>query len=201
MARRDISDHVKDLKPGDRICLVYQDLAEQMEVVVPFLQDGLASGECCLYVVDDRIGSQVLRALGRAGVDVESQIERGALVLLNKYRAYIQAEEFDPRGVIERLRKTYREKIEAGFTGLRIAAEMTWALGVEAGWKQLLELEGLFNRFFTGKRARNLCQYNANRFPVSVIQDVCRIHPKVITNGDVSSRLRSDVRETDRMTP
>src|SRR5882762_4944930 len=129
MARRDISEHVKELKPGDHICLVYEDFAEQMEAVVPFLQDGLVSGECCMYVVDDRIGSQVLRGLGRAGVDVDTQIERGALVLLNKYRAYIQAEKFDPRGLIERLRKTHREKIQARFAGLRIAGEMTWALG------------------------------------------------------------------------
>src|SRR5882672_1736972 len=119
MARRDMSEHVKDLKPGDHICLVYQDLAEQMEVVVPFLQDGLVSGECCMYVVDDRIGSQVLRALGRAGVDVEAQMERGALVLLNKYRAYIRAGKFYPRGVIESLRKTYREKIQTSYVGLR----------------------------------------------------------------------------------
>ena len=194
-----VRDQLK-FEPGSHMCLVYQDLAEQMEVVVPYCLGGLTRKECCVYVVDDRIGSQVMRALTRAGVDVASQNKRGALVLLNKYKAYIQSGRFDPREEIERLQESYQEKLKAGFSGLRVTAEMTWALGAEPGCSRLIEYEAMLNRFLRGKQAMYLCQYNANRFPASVIKEACRIHPKIISNGHVSSRLLSDSKSKVRTT-
>lgn len=191
---------IQKIRAGDHVCLLYKDLAEQMEAVVPYLQEGLTHGEACVYVVDDRISDQILRALTRAGVDVELQIERGSLAVKNKFQAYAQEGKFDPHEAMEKLLKTYQEKVKAGFGGLRIAVEMTWALETEDAFDQLMEYEEMLNKFFSDKRTISLCQYNVNRFPVSVIERVSRIHPTVILNGHISDRLSFNSRMLDQTT-
>lgn len=40
------------LKPGDHLCTFYQDAAEPMAAIVPFMRAGLARGEGSLYIGD-----------------------------------------------------------------------------------------------------------------------------------------------------
>ncbi len=43
------------LRAGDHLCMIYEDAAEQMAAIVPFVREGLAQGGCCAYISDDRI--------------------------------------------------------------------------------------------------------------------------------------------------
>ncbi|MBI3455629.1 MAG: MEDS domain-containing protein, partial [Candidatus Rokubacteria bacterium] len=69
------------VEPGHHICLVYDNPAEQLAAVLPFLKEGLARGAQCVYVADDRTVEEVATALTAAGVDVARERERGALLL------------------------------------------------------------------------------------------------------------------------
>ena len=41
------------LRAGQHCCLVYESIAEQMAAVVPFVWEGLARKECCVYIGGD----------------------------------------------------------------------------------------------------------------------------------------------------
>jgi PAS domain S-box-containing protein len=175
------------LKTGDHLCLIYETADEQFAAVVPFIGDGLARGERCLYVVDDRAADEVVGALSAAGVNVEHEVRRGALRILTKRDAYLKSGTFDPRRMITLLRRSTAEAVAAGFTGLRVTGEMTWALGSERGVGRLIEYEARLNGFLPGNRALAICQYNRRRFPAAIIREVLRTHPIAIFGDLVCS--------------
>ena len=53
--------------PGDHICGVFSSEAQRDQVLIPFLQAGLASGDKCICVVDGTPPGEIVAALGPAG--------------------------------------------------------------------------------------------------------------------------------------
>jgi PAS domain S-box-containing protein len=174
-----------DLKQGDHICLIYETKAEQMAGALPFLKEGLARAERCLYVADDRTSEGVAQALAAAGVDVAHEQERSALGMLTKQDSYLKSGQFDPRAMVDFLRSAQTQALAEGFSGLRGTGEMTWALGPEIGCDRLIEYEALLNDFLANSRSVFLCQYNRARFDAAVIHDVLRTHPIAILGDRV----------------
>src|SRR2546430_916352 len=145
MARRELKTHVRELKQGDHVCSVYRNRVEQIAVVIPYVLAGLARGECCICVVDDKRGHQVLKTLTQAGVDIQTQSKRGAMLIANPKENYFPSQEVTPREVVEKLQRTYQEKLNSGFSGLRVTGEMTWALKAEDAGDRLMEHEAMLN--------------------------------------------------------
>ncbi|MBI4495199.1 MAG: MEDS domain-containing protein [Chloroflexi bacterium] len=188
--KTELARQIGDLRQGDHLCLIYEEPAEQMAAVIPFVQDGLARGERCVYIADDRTVDEVHSALEAVGVDVPGLSARGALALLTKRDAYLRSGSFDPEAMIAFLRQAVADALEAGFTGLRATGEMTWALGHEVGCDRLIEYEALLNDFFPGSRALAICQYNRRRFLPAIVHDVLRTHPIAILGDQVCPNPR-----------
>ena len=72
-----------EVSPGDHIVFIYENTRELTAFTVPFIKEGLARGERSLYVVDDQELPEVTEALAAAGVDVDRESRRGALVFMN----------------------------------------------------------------------------------------------------------------------
>jgi hypothetical protein len=181
----ELESQLTRLKQGDHACPIYESMAEQMAGAVPFLKEGLARGERCLYVADDRTVAHIAEVLAAAGVDVARQRERGALRVLTKRETYLESGEFDPQKVIDLFRREEAQAVAEGFSGLRILGEMTWAMGPEVGCDRLIEFEALLNRYLENSRSLILCQYNRERFDPAIILDVLRTHPVVIFGDQV----------------
>ena len=73
---------IAGLNPGDHLCLIYRDAAEQMAPIVPFVKAGLSSGERCVYIADHFTTEELAPSLAATGVDVQRERERGAPVLM-----------------------------------------------------------------------------------------------------------------------
>src|SRR5687768_7233060 len=92
----DLERQLAEMGPGDHLCHIYEDAAEQAAVFVPFVKYGLARGERCLYIADDRSARHVTDALASAGVNVPREIARGALIVHGKRDAYLRTGAFAP---------------------------------------------------------------------------------------------------------
>lgn len=114
------------LKQGNHICLIYENSAEHMAAVVPFLREGLARDERCLYIADDSTVEAIAFALAATRVDVAQERKRGALWMLSNQSTYLRDGKFDPQTMIDFLRSAQTQALTDGFSGLRVAAEMTW---------------------------------------------------------------------------
>jgi PAS domain S-box-containing protein len=178
------------LRPGDHACLIYEDPAEQMAAVVSFVTDGLARQERCVYLADDRTVDEVAGALAAAGVDVTGEGARGALVLAT-WPARNGPDDLDPARLLDFLGHQVDDTLAAGFTGVRIAVEMTGALSRQVSVERLIEYETAVNTsFFPRNRAVALCQYSRRRFPAATIRRTLGLHPLVISDGRLAPNLQ-----------
>ncbi|HYO52195.1 MEDS domain-containing protein [Archangium sp.] len=174
---------------GDHLCLVYENAEQQWDAVIPYVAEGLARNEACLYVVDDHDLDEVRQAFVVHGVDVDAHVRSGQLTFSTKREAYLFSGVFDPSAMIAFLARTVQEAVAAGRTGFRVTAEMTWALGQQCGCERLIEYEALLSNFFPGSQASAICQYNRKRFSADVIRDVLRTHPVAIVGNQVCPNL------------
>jgi PAS domain S-box-containing protein len=174
-----------ELKQGDHICPIYETRAEQMAAAVPYMKEGLARGERCLYIGDDSDVEAVAQALAAAEVDIAHERERGALWILTKRESYLKSGKFDPQMMIDFMRSAQAQALADSFSGLRVTGEMTWALGPGIAHNDLIEYEALLNRFSINSRSIVLCQYNREHFGPAVIHDVLLTHPIAILGDQV----------------
>jgi signal transduction histidine kinase len=185
----EIQRELQRMGHGDHLCLVYETAEEQWDAVIPYMAEGLARNEACLYVIDDRGLDEVRQAFIAHGVDIDAHVRSGQFVFATKREAYLASGAFNPHAMISFLEETVRQAAAAGRTGFRVTAEMTWALGQECGCDRLIEYEALLSEFFPGSRVTAICQYNRQRFGADMIRDVLRTHPVAILGNQVCPNL------------
>jgi signal transduction histidine kinase len=172
----------------DHACLIYEGTGDQLPVAVPFIKQGLDRGECCVYVVDDVAPAQLIAALEAAGVDVAAEQARGAFVQL-------VGAEFGPGqqrvdAWLNTLGETVTHAQAAGFSGLRIAVDMTWALTTGIDLSLVKQLESMANDlFYRDRPVLGLCQYNRDRFSTDVLAGALTTHPIAVVEGVVYRNL------------
>ncbi|TMI93924.1 MAG: cyclic nucleotide-binding domain-containing protein [Bacillati bacterium ANGP1] len=173
-----------EVSPGDHLIFIYEDPAELTAFAVPFINGGLAGGERCLYVVDDPELPEITEALAAGGVDVDRESRRGALVFMNG-EEYAGPPPFDPLRLVELLRRRVTEAGSRGFTGLRIAGQMTWTLEAGVPDRALVEYEVLVERATGPGPLTAACMYQRDRFDQAVLLQLVRSHPKVVAGDHV----------------
>ena len=189
MSPRVLKPELDELQQGDHILFVYEDAADLAAFVVPFIQQGLARNEKILYVVDDLRLFQVAEALAAGGVDVTREIERGALIFLNA-QEYYGLPRFDTSRMVDLTRLRVREAGARRFAGLRVAAEMTWALKTGIPDDVLVEYEGLLDDSFRDLGPLTVaCMYRRGRFSSDVLKQLLRSHGKVFAEDYVHISL------------
>jgi signal transduction histidine kinase len=170
---------VQELRRGQHACLLYDKHDDALATVAPFVAAGLAAGERCVYVLGEAEVSRVERSLEAVGIDVARQVQRGALVLVSRWEVSFPGGEFDPAAMIGFVRQTITQTLAEGFSGVRVAAEMTWALQMGVGANKLIHYEALGNHLYPDEPLVAVCMYDRGRFPAAVCQDAMRMHPWV----------------------
>ena len=187
------------LRHGDHIVLVYDGAAEMMAFVVPFIRDGLASGARCLYVQGDLDPAEITDALAVRGVDVDRELERGALGLVSVQEVY-GPPPFDALRALDHLRRKVREANADGFTGVWLAVEMTWTATMDVRGDAVEEWESLLEQTRGPDPLTVACLYQRAQFAPALLRYVIRSHAKVIAGDDVYlslSALFQDLAATD----
>src|ERR1043166_7116265 len=124
-----LADKILNLKDGDHLCLFYEnDPSEQMEALVPFIQDGLSRDEQFVYIADDQTVDQLAASLEKSGVAVGDEIDRGALKLWTRHE-WRQPGRLNSKKKSRQVLDFIQSAKDSGFKGSRFAVEMTWTLG------------------------------------------------------------------------
>ena len=168
------------LRPGQHLCLFYDQIDEQIGITVEFIRAGLERRERCLYVSDVATIGKLREQLQRSGTDVAAQVEEGALLLVTKDDAYLAGGRFDAEGMIAMLESAVQQALDAGFTGLRAAGDMTWLLDEAAGSERAIEYEAMMNEFYANSRALGLCLYDRQRLHPLALEAALRTHRSVL---------------------
>ena len=181
MAVADYRRELSGLKPGTHLLGLFASEAEQRAWVIPYLIAGLEAGEQVVYIWDSRPPEVIQEHLRAAGVDLEPYLASGQLSFLAARETLINGGCFDPELAVHRLERETAEARAHGYTGLRVTAEMSWALASEPGCPRFVEFECKCNALLPGTACLALCQYDLQRFTPQQLLEVLAVHPQVIS--------------------
>ncbi|MDP1553333.1 MAG: PAS domain S-box protein, partial [Methanobacteriaceae archaeon] len=176
---------IKELKPGDHLCILYETDDEHKALITPYLRYGLENNEKVFYIVDARSAETVLNYLREDDVDVDSYIESGQLMILTVNESYMKGGVFDPDGMIRMLTDEANKALEEGFSALRVTGEMSWALKGLPGSGRLIEYETKLNEFFPNNKALAICQYDCRVFKPEILLEILTTHPIAILGTEI----------------
>lgn len=171
---------VDDLAPGDHACLTFSDADERLDIVATFVRDGLAHGDKVVCLTDSIGPAELDRELTGRGLPVHHTRATGQLEIDSSVSAFLSAGAFDLPAVLDRLGGKVDGALAEGYPGMRITADMMWALRPVAGLEQLLTYEAHFTDLVAGRPATVVCQYDRQGFDAVTLAGItARHHPAV----------------------
>src|ERR1700731_668323 len=165
----ELLDVLREIGPHTHLALIYESKEEQFAAAIPAIRIGIARHERCVYVADDNTTRDVLDALRDGGIDVGTALESGSLTVATRRETTLKEGHFVPETLLRFWADAADAATAAGFSGLRIVAEMTWALHGDPGTKRLIEFEAKVNDLVRSHPIVGICQYNRGRFAPDVI--------------------------------
>lgn len=178
-----LADLAAKVRAHEHLCLIYDNLDQQLAAAVPFLRSGLERGERCLYIADDNSRTALLDVLHQSGVEVDRYFQSGALIITGKRETYLRDGRFDPDLWIRFLSESLHDPT-GRYSGFKtMLGEMTWASGPGVSCEALIEYESKLAYFLRDNAVRALCQYRRDRFSPQVIRSVIQTHPIVVYGG------------------
>jgi PAS domain S-box-containing protein len=167
----------------NHLALIYETREEQFAAAIPAIRIGIERREKCVYVADENTSDDVIDALRHEGIDVDAAVKSGSLIVATKRETTLKEGHLVPDKLIRFWADAADAATAAGFSGLRIVAEMTWALHRDPGTERLIEFEAKVNDLVRSHPIVGICQYNRRSFSPEDILNVIRVHPLVFIEG------------------
>ena len=148
--------------------LIYATDAELTGALVPFVRDGLSTGEPVVAVLPPANAELLRTALGSAGDAV----------------AFVDAGEWyaRPAQTIQAYADVLDDHVDSGARQVRVIGEVQFgeSPGSHVDWTRY---EAALNHVFAGSPAWIICPYDERVLPWSVVSDARRTHSRVIERG------------------
>lgn len=171
-----------EAEPGDHICGVFSGERERDQVLIPFLQAGLASGDKCICVVDGTSPGEIVATLGPGG-EAAALTAGKQLEVIGAADMYLRSGRFSADEVIGAWKAAISDAMYAGQFDVVRAVE-TWSLrDVVPDMRELLVLESEMNRYLPLFPQVIVCLYDISRFGGGIIINLLKTHPRVLMGG------------------
>jgi hypothetical protein len=147
------------------LCWAYDDLADFRACAVEFLGAGAAAGELTWYV-GATTTSQIAAVLGDTGrfVDVIEAYASGSVV--------------DPAAQVAAYTTATEAALAAGYSGLRVAAEVSGLVGSPAQLDAFARYEFAIGRYMLTAPMRAVCGYDRGALGDTAIAEAACLHPR-----------------------
>jgi hypothetical protein len=167
--------------------MIYQGSpAKHLRALAAAIIDNLKHNKRCLCLNSPTMVAGIRSYLAAAGLDLERELERGALVLSSDQSHLIDGQ-FDSGRMLAILDHAVGEALRDGFSGLWATGDMTWEFGNERNFVKLLEYErGLEELFEKHASLSGVCQYHTDTLPIGVVEQGLHIHKGIFVNETLS---------------
>jgi len=180
---------ITDLTVNDHACLTFGEPEDLFDLTAAFVRDGLDGGLKVMWLsaaTPDRATAE----LARRGVAVEPALASGQLAAVGFEGRLLAGQVFSAGQALAWLT---REMEASGDHGLRLAVDMSWALGPVTGVEQLPEFEEKVAAAVAGTAVSVLCQYDRERFDPVTLASVAAFHTRSVAaatyHADVMLRI------------
>lgn len=172
--------YVRHLGFGDHAVLFYETEEMRRGLSFPFLLSGLLKGESVVNVVSEHKVDLEGREIERYGIGVD-QFPREALTVVSAGEWYLRKGEALAEKIIAGWITLLKDRLKAGFTGLRVAAEVN-DFSEHVKSKELFRYEAALDRQFPPNFC-GLCLYDARRLDEESLIQLRKSHGHMIFKG------------------
>ena len=175
------------LKDRAHICAFFNSPDEAYGVLLPFIKEGLESGEKAFHTIDPRQREEHIRRLTSAGIDIAAAHEKKCQIEIRDWtESHLRDGRFDQEQTLAFWKKVGDEAKTQGFPLVRFVSQMEWVVDADVAVDELLEYEAKANDTWvqqSGSVNPAICVYDLKRFRGDIVVDVMRTHPLIIING------------------
>lgn len=155
---------VKKVHPGWHFCQFYRDYDQLLDLVAPYIAEGLRNGEACFWVMPKAVTNKAAcEALARHVEDVDSYLASGQLEMMSHPQWYLNAagrmKSFEE--IATALLEKQDRALARGFKFLRAAGDAGWVSGTEES-KCFIDYEMKVNAALGATKVAAICTYRAN---------------------------------------
>src|ERR1700744_4171394 len=171
-----------EASPVDHSCAVCSGAQERDQVVIPFLQAGLASGDKCICVVDGTSPEEIVATLGPGG-EAATLTAGKQLEVIGSADMYLRSGRFSADEVIGAWKAAISDAMYAGQFDVVRAVE-TWSRReVLPDIQELLMLESEMNRYLPLYPQVIVCLYDIDRFGSGALYNLVMTHRRMLMGG------------------
>ncbi|MEV6236215.1 MEDS domain-containing protein [Lentzea sp. NPDC051838] len=168
-----VTDVVLGMHPNDHLCWPFDDFAEFRTRAAEFLVDGLRLGQRACYVAR---GADLAADLQAEPVLVEA-LRDGRAQAISLESQYTSGTAVTPAAQVGVYAAATRAAVEAGFTGLRVAADATTLVRTPDALDAFCRYEHMIDRYMTAEPFSAMCAYQRGELPEPAIVRLSSLHP------------------------
>jgi PAS domain S-box-containing protein len=158
------------------LCSLYETRQECSDILLTFLEVGIARGEKCLCVVSGGSEKALRKALRAANPRIYRAVVAQAVDLTTIEREYFTYEGLLTQRTLDFWRKASEQAVAEGFMGLRGIVQVDRALGGPAVLARWIEYENRLTQVLLDSGGTMLCLYNRSAQPAEFVRDAFRAH-------------------------
>jgi len=127
------------------VCALFHSREEEYNVLMPFIQEGLARGDRAFHIVDPALRADHIHRLAGNGIDCAPAERSGQLEVRVWQEAYLRGGRFDQHAMLALVEQVLQAGHDQGYPCTRMVAHMEWALESLPGVDDLIEYEARAN--------------------------------------------------------
>ncbi len=171
------------LKPGDHAVLAYDRSEEKFSFLSGFFGEGATKAEKLLFYRYEQKEEDATLFLEQFGFSARRLIASGELDIIDCRKIFFPHGRFNADEALAEHRRIVLDALASGFSGVRVAADMSWAMASVEGAESFMEYESRFNYFTRALNAITVCNYHRGLFPKEVVFNAMQTHPVVLKKG------------------
>ncbi len=170
------------------ICMFFNSMDEQWQMLKPYITEHLCSGVPVLYIQDSTPPERLKGLLEAEGFSVEDLISQGLLKIIPPEEAYLLTGSFAIKRMLAFIESAILGAIAAGHERVLLTGEMSWSLPNTPGAEGMMKYEELLNPIVDKYPGVTIiCQYDLRRFDGPKVLDALLTHPAVhVSSGRVA---------------
>jgi DcmR-like sensory protein len=163
------------------VCAFFSDDDEEYRVLLPFIRDGLASGQRAIHIINSEQRQEHLERLAAEGIETATCQQSGQLEVGNSTELYLQDGRFDQDRMLAAFKDLASGGKAAGRYPLsRIICRMDWAFADQAYIRDVIEFESRVNDVWRVHDDAVICTYRLSKLSGDAVIDILQTHPLVI---------------------
>lgn len=182
---------VERMVTGDHACLGFDDHEDLWAVRAAFATAGLTRGERVMLFTETS-AEDALGKLSLYGVPAELASAGGQLEVVNDTPGYVPGSGFDPAARIGHWAKISKDALRRGFSGLRAAGDVPWAIQPDVDTAELAAYEVQLTTLLRTYGFTSLCEYDRRLVPPELLGRLMAAHPLAVLPTPATLRAVRD---------